>query len=398
MIQRTLSARLVKLTSSYPVVFLTGPRQSGKTTLARSAFPDFFYVSLEDLQNREEATEDPRGFLHRLEAGPGAILDEVQRTPDLFSYIQGFVDAGKGGPLILTGSQQFLLSERIGQTLAGRAAILELLPFSIAELCNRPGLSPDAFVTGDPPVSERPAMSLDELLFSGFFPRIHDRSLEPSPWLDGYIRTYVERDLRTLAMVGDLETFARFIGLCAGRAGQLLNTSSLGADAGVTHATARRWISILQASYVIDLLRPHFENYSRRLIKTPKLYFVDTGLLCRLLGIRTPEDLPRHPLRGMIFENLIVNDLRKLFLHQGERSPLYFWRDSNGREVDVIIDLGVRRIPIEIKAGRSVAADFLKSLDLYTALSGGPGGVLVYGGDETYRRRVHLIRPWWACT
>jgi len=398
MIQRTLSARLVKLTSSYPVVFLTGPRQSGKTTLTRSAFPDFFYVSLEDLQNREEATEDPRGFLHRLEAGPGAILDEVQRTPDLFSYIQGFVDAGKGGPLILTGSQQFLLSERIGQTLAGRAAILELLPFSIAELCNRPGLSPDAFVTGDPPVSERPAMSLDELLFSGFFPRIHDRSLEPSPWLDGYIRTYVERDLRTLAMVGDLETFARFIGLCAGRAGQLLNTSSLGADAGVTHATARRWISILQASYVIDLLRPHFANYSRRLIKTPKLYFVDTGLLCRLLGIRTPEDLPRHPLRGMIFENLIVNDLRKLFLHQGERPPLYFWRDSNGREVDVIIDLGVRRIPIEIKAGRSVAADFLKSLDLYTALSGGPGGVLVYGGDETYRRRVHLIRPWWACT
>jgi hypothetical protein len=241
-------------------------------------------------------------------------------------------------------------------------------------------------------------MSLDELLFSGFFPRIHDRSLEPSPWLDGYIRTYVERDLRTLAMVGDLETFARFIGLCAGRAGQLLNTSSLGADAGVTHATARRWISILQASYVIDLLRPHFANYSRRLIKTPKLYFVDTGLLCRLLGIRTPEDLPRHPLRGMIFENLIVNDLRKLFLHQGERPPLYFWRDSNGREVDVIIDLGVRRIPIEIKAGRSVAADFLKSLDLYTALSGGPGGVLVYGGDETYRRRVHLIRPWWACT
>jgi predicted AAA+ superfamily ATPase len=397
MIQRTLASRLVTLSGTYPVLFLTGPRQSGKTTLAKATFPEFRYISLEDLQNRQEATEDPRGFLGRLEGSRGAILDEIQRTPDLFSYIQAFVDARKSGPLILTGSQQFLLSERISQSLAGRAAILELLPFSIAELCARESLTPDGLATVDE-VRERPTFGLDEMLFTGLFPPIHDRRLEPTPWLDGYVRTYVERDLRTLATVGDLETFTRFVGLCAGRAGRLLNASSLGADAGVTHSTARRWISILQASYVIDLLRPHFENFSRRLVKTPKLYFIDTGLLCYLLGIRKAEDLHFHPLRGMIFENLVVAELCKLFLHRGERPPLYLWRDSNGREVDVIVDLGVRRIPVEIKAGQTVAGDFLRSLDLYTTLSSGPGGVLVYGGDETYRRRAHIIRPWWACS
>ncbi|MBN1425276.1 ATP-binding protein [Candidatus Fermentibacteria bacterium] len=397
MITRTLSSRLLQLAPSYPVIFLTGPRQSGKTTLARSAFPDYMYVSLEDLQNREEATEDPRGFLRRLENAPGAILDEVQRTPDLFSYIQGFVDSG-GGPLILTGSEQFLLSERIDQTLAGRAAILELLPFSVAELCRRASLSPDEFIAGSSIPSGEPPMSLDNMLFTGFFPRIHDLSLEPSPWLDGYIRTYVERDVRALTAVGDLDTFGRFVALCAGRSGQLLNTSSLGADAGVTHSTARRWISILKAGYVIDLLQPHFENFSRRLVKAPKLYFVDTGLLCRLLGVRSPGDLHRHPLRGLIVENLVIGELRKLFLHHGQRPPLYFWRDSNGREVDVIIDLGIRRIPVEIKAGLTVAADFLKSLDLYAGLSQGEGGILVYGGDETYRRRQDLVRAWWSCT
>ncbi len=397
MIQRTLASRLVTLSRAYPVLFLTGPRQSGKTTLAKATFPGFQYLSLEDLQTREEATEDPRGFLRRLEGRRGAILDEIQRTPDLFSYIQTFVDARKGGPLILTGSQQFILSERISQSLAGRAAILELLPFSIGELCARKPLTPDGLRDIDEAIV-RPAFSLDEMLFTGLFPAIHDRRLEPTPWLDGYVRTYVEQDLRTLAAVGDLETFTRFVGLCAGRAGQLLNASSLGADAGVTHSTARRWISILQASYVIDLLRPHFENFSRRLVKTPKLYFVDPGLLCYLLGIRKADHLHVHPLRGMILENLVLAEIRKLFLHRGERPPLYFWRDSNGREVDVIVDLGVCRIPIEIKAGQTVAGDFLRSLDLYTKLSSDPGGVLVYGGDETYRRRTHTIRPWWACS
>ena len=398
MIPRTLGARLAKLVGDYPVIFLTGPRQSGKTTLTRATFPDYDYRSLEDLQNREEAVEDPRGFLKRLEGSQGAILDEVQRAPDLFSYIQGFVDERRGGPLILTGSQNFLLLERINQSLAGRVAILELLPFSIAELVERPALTPHAFEEGLFENLGQCRLDLDEMLFTGSYPAIHDRGLEPSTWLDGYIRTYVERDVRTIANIGDLETFLRFLGLCAGRSGQLLNRSSLGGDAGIDQTTVSRWISILQASYVVDLLKPHFKNFSRRLIKSPKLYFTDTGLLCRLLGIRSPIDLRNHPLRGAIFETFVVSEMRKLYLHHGQRPPLYFWRDSNGREVDILVDAGQRRIPVEIKSSQTVARDFLKGLDRYLALSNDPFGVLVNGGQETYRRREHWILPWCKCT
>lgn len=380
------------------MVFLTGPRQSGKTTLARATFDDFTYLSLEDLQTREEAVEDPRGFLRRLEGPRGAILDEVQRAPDLFSAIQGFADERRGGPLILTGSQHFLLLEKISQSLAGRAAILELLPFSMAELRTRPALSPADFEAGRLPDPEDPAPSLDEVLFSGCFPPIYDRKLEASTWLDGYLRTYVERDVRTISNIGDLDAFLRFLGLCAGRSGQLVNQTSLGADAGIDQTTVRRWISILQASYVVTTLSPHFENFSRRLVKSPKLYFTDTGLLCRLLGIRNPGDLRNHPLRGPIFETFVVGEFRKLYLHHGQRPPLSFWRDSNGREVDLLVDAAHRRIPIEIKSGETVSGDFLKGLDTYLALSGDSWGALIYGGSEGYRRRGHWIRPWFACT
>ncbi len=398
MIPRTLGPQLETLTGQYPVVFLTGPWQSGKTTLARATFPQFEYRSLEDPQTREEALEDPRGFLRRLEGTPGAILDEAQRAPDLFSYIQGYADARRGGPLVLTGSQQFLLLERISQSLAGRAAILELLPFSVAELVQRPALTPKRFEKGEVEASGDFALDLEDVLFNGTYPAIHDRNLEASTWLDAYVRTYVERDVRMISNIGDLDAFLRFLGLCAGRSGQLLNRSSLGADAGIDQTTVSRWISILQASYVLDLLRPHFVNFSRRLIKSPKLYFHDTGLLCRLLGIRYPEDLRNHPLRGAIFETLIVSEVRKLYLHHGQRPPLYFWRDSNGREVDLLVDLGQRRIPLEIKSSETVAADFLRGLDCYLALSGDPWGVLVYGGREAYERREHRVRPWFTCT
>jgi predicted AAA+ superfamily ATPase len=397
-IPRTLSPRIRQLAEDYPVVFLTGPRQSGKTTLARATFDSFRYLSLEDLQTREEALEDPRGFLRRLEGSRGAILDEIQRAPDLFSYIQGFADERRGGPLILTGSQHFLLLEKISQSLAGRAAILELLPFSMAELCRRKAMSPAEFESGRFADLGHSTRNLDEVLFNGMYPAIHDRDLEASTWLDGYLRTYVERDVRTISNIGDLDTFLRFLGLCAGRSGQLVNRSSLGADAGVDQTTVSRWISVLQAGYVVDILRPHFENFSRRLVKSPKLYFTDTGLLCRLLGVRNPDDLRNHPLRGAIFETFVVSEIRKLYLHHGQRPPLYFWRDSNGREIDVLVDAGTQRIPVEIKSAETVARDFLKGLETYLALSGDPWGALICGGSESYRRRGHWVRPWFACT
>lgn len=395
---RTLAGKLKALMGPFPVVFLTGPRQSGKTTLARATFPDFHYASLEDLQHRRDATDDPRGFLGRQGKAPGMILDEVQRAPDLFSYIQGIVDEGRGGPYLLTGSQQFLLSDKISQSLAGRAAILELLPFSLAELWGREARVPDRLLEETPGGTEPPLGELDALLFAGTFPRIHDRKLDPPSWLDGYVRTYVERDVRTISGVGDLDGFARFVGLCAGRAGQLVNSSALGSDAGVSHVTAKRWLSILRASYVIDFLRPHHENFSKRLVKSPKLYFVDTGLLCHLLGIRGPGELTRHPLRGAIFENFVLSEIRKLYLHHGERPPIYFWRDSHGHEVDLLIDLGTRRVPVEVKSGSTVASDSLEGLDRYVAMSGDREGILVYGGESAYRRRAHHVRPWFACS
>ncbi|HSG39408.1 MAG TPA: ATP-binding protein [Thermoanaerobaculia bacterium] len=385
------------LVASFPAVFLTGPRQSGKTTLARATFPGFHYVSLEDLQNRQEAMEDPRGFLRRLEGKAGVILDEVQRTPDLFSYLQGFLDEARSGPMVLTGSQNFLMSERISQSLAGRVAILELLPLSVAELAGRPALLPEDLADPSTLREERPSRSLEELLFQGLYPRIHDRQLEAAPWLDGYLRTYIERDVRQLSNIGNLEAFSRFLALCAGRSGQILNSSALAVEAGISHPTARSWISVLQASYIVLLLKPHHENFNKRLVKSPKLYFLDSGLLCHVLGLRRPEDLLLHPLRGAIFETFVVSELHKLFLHHGQPSPLYFWRDSAGREVDALLDLGTRRIPVEAKAGQTLAGDVFRGLDYYLGLSGGGTGVLVYGGEESYVRRNYIIRSWWQC-
>lgn len=402
MIPRTLGPALRRAAGPYPVVFLTGPRQSGKTTLARATFPDFAYVSLEDLQNREEAQEDPRGFLARLRGESGVILDEVQRVPDLFSYLQVTADAGAHGPFVLTGSQQFLLSERIGQTLAGRVAVLELLPFSMSELSRRTALTPDDWeagllssLGGSLPVP--PAIGLDEALFGGFYPRIHGRGLDPAQWLDGYVRTYVERDARLVGAIGDLAAFTRFIALCAGRSGQLLNLSALGADAGVSHTTARSWLSVLEASYLVTLVRPHHANFNKRVVKTPKLVVLDSGLLCRLLGLRRASDLSVHPLRGAVFESFVVSELIKVFLHHGERAPVFFWRDSHGRDVDTVLDFAVGRVAVEAKSGVTVPADAFRGLDMYCALSGARG-VLAYGGDESYERRGHVVRAWWALT
>jgi predicted AAA+ superfamily ATPase len=425
MIQRTLESQLHQAAGPFPVLFVTGPRQSGKTTLTRATFPDYVYISLEDPQRRAEAVEDPRGLLARVAAAPGVIFDEAQRAPDLFSYLQGAVDEGVGGPYVLTGSQNFLLSERITQTLAGRTAVFELLPFSVAELFGRRPSDPMRFARGRPtPVGsegERAGgvISLETMLFGGLYPPIHDRDLDPGQWLASYTTTYVERDARSVGSIGDLDAFLRFLGLCAGRSGQLLNLSALGAEAGVSHATARKWLSVLRASYIVTLLAPHHRNFNKRIVKTPKLYFLDTGLLCSLLGLRSAGDLWNHPLRGAVFETFVVTELIKLFTHSGERPRLYFWRDSHGTEVDVLLDIGTHQVPIEIKAGATVASDAFRGLEAYLRLvrdaarAGDPelarhrddssppdatGGVLVYGGDEWYTRRGHDVRPWWAVT
>jgi uncharacterized protein len=396
---RALAAKLRALASAFPAVYLGGPRQSGKTTLARAIFPAHPYVSLEDPDHREFAAADPRGFLARYPHG--AVLDEIQRVPSILSYLQTLIDKNrKPGRFILTGSQQFLLMRGVSQSLAGRVAVVMLPPFSLAELTEVPHLHPDRLdVAGR--ARSSPAFALDWLLLHGLYPAVHDTGADATDWMGSYYRTYVERDVRELLAVGDLETFGRFIRLCAGRSGQLLNLSALGSDAGVTHTTARRWLSVLVTSGLVHLLQPHHANFSKRLIKSPKLYFLDPGLLCYLLRITRPEDVGTHPLRGAIFETFVVSELVKLFAAAGREPPLFFWRDQSGHEVDVVIDLGGRLIPVEIKSGMTVAGDAFAGLNYWLRLSGNvkARGVLVSGGDDMpYRRHGHLVRPWFACS
>jgi len=395
MLPRTLEPVLRRAARRYPVVTLTGPRQSGKTTLAQMAFPDYAYASLEDPDQREFAITDPRGFLSQF-VGP-VILDEAQRVPDLFSYIQTRSDASdKNGQYVLTGSQSFLLMNTITQSLAGRAAILHLLPFSQAELHGRPPLPRDSIGRRMPPARELATWGLMDTLFTGSYPRIHDKELPPQEWLANYYRTYVERDVRELLNVGDLETFGRFVGLCAGRTGQLLNLSSLGNDCGIAQPTARRWLSVLEASFLVFLLRPHHRNFNKRLVKSPKLYFLDTGLLTYLLRIRSPGELRTHSARGAVFESFVVSELVKNALHQGQEPDLYFWRDSAGHEVDILMEQGDEIVPIEIKSGATLANDFYTGLQYWRELAQMPTGpaALVYGGDPTVRRSGILTYSW----
>ncbi len=358
-------------------------------------FPDYEYVSLEEPDQRTFALEDPRGFLAQF--SNKVILDEVQHTPDLFSYIQAIVDVKDiSGQFVLTGSQNFLLLQKVSQSLAGRCAVLHLLPFSLSEIRRRQPLPADSIGRRLPKKNRYLNENLATILLKGFYPRIHDKELNPGDWLGNYYQTYIERDVRDILNVGDLETFSRFVRLCAGRNGQLLNLSSLANDCGITHTTSKRWISILETSFIIFLLRPHFKNFSKRLIKSPKLYFLDTGLLSYLLKIRSAEGLRIHAQYGSIFESFVISELLKNYLNRGVEHPIYFWRDSTGNEIDILIDQGDELIPLEIKAGQTINPDFFKGIRFWKKLANDSDhpAALVYGGDRSQIRSGIHVYPW----
>ncbi len=380
-IQRQLGPQLEKLAQVYPILSVSGPRQSGKTTLVRGVFPDYAYVNLERLDDRAAAEEDPRRFLER-HGDRGVVIDEAQKVPALFSYLQALVDErGAMGQFVLTGSQNFLLLEQVSQSLAGRVAPLTLLPFSRQELA-----------------AATSASSLEETLFKGGYPVLYDRGVDPPDYYPAYIQTYVERDVRSLRNIGDLSGFQRFLRVCAGRVGQLLDLSGMGNDLGINYKTVSAWISVLEASYIAFLLYPHHENFAKRLIKSPKLYFYDTGLLCSLLGLESAGHLDTHYLRGAIFENWVIAETIKQHVHAGRRPDLYFWRDNIGNEVDLLYERKGRRQVVEIKAGATVGTDQFKGLRYYRKLAAAlpvdQDYYLVYGGEGRQDRAHGIVLGW----
>lgn len=376
MIERTVEQHILKLATQYPVVTMTGPRQSGKTTLCQAAFPHKQYISLENLDIRRMAVNDPRQFLSNLP--DGAILDEIQRAPDLLSYIQGIVDEKKKeGMFILTGSQQFELMDLITQSLAGRTALVKLLPLSYEE-AYRGKKKPD----------------LNTVLLTGFYPRIFDKKLNPTQALDFYTTTYIERDVRSLIQVQDLSRFEMFLKVCAAQTGQILNLSHLSNECGIAVNTVKSWLSVLEASYIIFLLRPHHKNFKKRLIKSPKLYFVDVGLAAFLLGIQDASHLKNHPLRGALFETFVVTEILKQRYNHIRTNNLYYFRDNVGHEVDVLLDFGSEVIAMEIKSGQTVNAEFFKALDFYGKINPAvKAQYLIYSGDKYYKENANQVFP-----
>ena len=381
MIKRAIEEKLKAAAKKYPVITLTGPRQSGKTTLLKYVFPDYDYVNLEDPDNRRYASEDSRGFLSQFVNG--VIIDEAQRVPDLFSYIQGIVDnENKPGHFILSGSQNFLLLSGITQSLAGRTSIFHLMPFTKRELENKKPFLLNDLIKGSRNLSEDSDMY--KIIHTGFYPRIHDEKLDPQEWLADYFQTYIQRDIRTIINVGDIDLFADFVRLCAGRVGQLLNLSSLASDCGISHMTAQRWLSILESSFIVYRLRPYHRNFSKRIIKSPKLFFYDSGLLCYLLGIKTSEDVRFSPYRGNIFESYCISEFIKSAYNRKEDPRIYFWRDSTGHEIDMLIEDRNKLIPIEIKSGETFNKSFLNGLNYFVNLTESDikDAILIYGGKQ----------------
>ena len=379
MIERVLKTKLLEMAAKYPIVTVTGPRQSGKSTLLKASFPDYQYVSLEDPDMRLFATDDPRGFLATYP--DKTIIDEVQRVPSLFSYIQTHSDKeNKEGMYMLAGSHNFLLMENVNQSLAGRTAVLKLLPFSHHEMS----------------LGNILPTTVDEEIFKGAYPRIYDKDIAPVDYYPYYIQTYVERDVRLMKNIGDLSKFIRFIKLCAGRIGQLLNLSSLANECGIAVSTISTWISILEASYICYLLKPDHNNYAKRLVKTPKLYFYDTGLACSLLDIRSPEQVSTHFLRGGLFENLVINEFIKEAYNKGEEPNLTFWRDSTGNEVDLLRTMEGKQYAYEIKSGATYSSDFFKGISKWAKLSGATPEqcFAIYTGDKNMKTSQGEVLSW----
>jgi uncharacterized protein len=370
-VPRTAAPLLKKMARGFPVIAITGPRQSGKSTLAREVFSEHPYVTLEDLDTRRIALDDPRRFLARFPNG--AVLDEVQRAPELLSYLQSHVDASRRmGEFVVTGSQQFGLMDGINQSLAGRVGMLQLLPLSNAELLNSPSVN----------------APLEDRMWRGGYPALHARlnDLQPSTWFASYIATYLERDVRQVLNISDLGQFQRFVLMCAARSGQLLNLNSLASDCGISQPTARQWLTVLQASYVVTLLQPYHRNFGKRLVKTPKLYFLDTGVLCHLLRIADPQTLLTHALRGAIFETWVVTEVIKHRYNQGVAADIYFWRDNHGVELDLVFEDAGRPQAVEVKSGSTFSMDWLNTARRWKALVGETAAqpIVVYGGKESF--------------
>lgn len=379
MIARTQAQLIRAAAEKMPVVAVTGPRQSGKSTLVQQVFPDHTYINLEDIEQRRFAKDDPKGFLQNL--GAKAIIDEVQYVPDLLSYIQVKVDRDKTpGQFILSGSQNLLLMQSVSQSLAGRVAIFNLLPFSLEEIQGTQYALPD----------------YEDYILKGFYPRIYDQDLNANNWLLDYIQTYVERDIRQVLNVGDLGAFRQFLEICAGRIGQLVNFSEMGNLIGVSYQTVNKWLSVLQTGFIVHLLRPYHQNYNKRIVKTPKLYFYDTGLACALLGLRNTEDLNRHFAKGALFENLVINEIIKIRLNRNIQPRAYFWNAAGSHEIDLLLDQGGRLLPIEIKSGRTINTRFFDGLQYFQPLSGAKPeeSYLVYGGDEVQTRSAAQVLSW----
>lgn len=370
---RVLAIKAKSLIAVFPIVAIVGPRQSGKTTLIRHSFPTFKYFNLEDLDVRRIAMEDPRGFLRNI--GDKGIIDEVQQVPELFSYIQTYVD-NNDVKLILSGSQNFNLMESISQSLAGRVALLTLLPFSMEEV----------------PLNN----DINTQIFNGQYPRVHHDGIHPTDYYPNYIRTYIERDVRQIQEIENLSSFRKFIELCAGRIGKELNFSSLANDADISPNTAKSWISILETSYIIHLLRPYHKNYNKRIIKSPKLYFHDTGVACSLLGLESSGQLQSFHMRGDLFENFVINEFLKYDLNRGKEPKYFFWREKNKHEIDLILPRLDHTVAFEIKSSQTIHDRFYKHLHYFDQLENNPKSerYVIYGGNDSFTATQKKYLSW----